>query len=71
MRIITLNDIETNISTVYMDLEIPDGVLKYVVAYTDETNESFYRSFEKEYVAGVHKTKWFTCHLRGESGGTD
>ena len=64
---IELNNIDTKIGTVYMDLEIPDSVLKYVVAYTDETNESFYRSFEREFVSGVYKTKWFTCHLRGES----
>ena len=64
---IELNDIDTKIGTVYMDLEIPDPVLKYVVAYTDEANESYYRSFEREFVSGVYKTKWFTCHLNGKS----
>lgn len=64
---IEMDDINTCIGNVCMEMEIPNGVLQYVVAYTDETNAEFYRSFEREYVSGVEKTKWFTCHLRGQS----
>lgn len=64
---IQIDRIDTNIGTVYMDLEIPDGVLQYGVCYTDEANAAFYRRFDREYVSGVDKTKWFTCHLNGKS----
>lgn len=64
---IHVSNIDTNIGTVYMDLEISDNVLPYVVCYTDETNADFYRSFEREYVTGVERTKWFTCHFNGKS----
>ncbi len=64
---IHINNIDTKIGTVYLDLDIPNGVLPYTVCYTDETNANFYRSFEREYVSGVDKTKWFTCHFRGKS----
>ena len=64
---IEMNDINTCIGNVYLELEIPNGVLKYTVAYTDATNTEYYRSFEREYVSGVEKTRWFTCHLRGRS----
>lgn len=64
---IHVSNIAANIGTVYMDLAIPDNVLPYVVCYTDETNADFYRSFVREYVTGVERTKWFTCHLNGKS----
>lgn len=64
---IHINNIDTSIGTVYMDLALPDNVLEYVVCYTDETNAEFYRSFMREYVTGVERTKWFTCHFNGQS----
>lgn len=64
---IHMKNIDTTIGSVYMDLTIPDNVLEYVVCYTDETNASFYRSFNREYVTGVDRTKWFVCHFNGKS----
>lgn len=64
---IHIKDIDTTIGSIYMDLTIPDSVLHYVVCYTDEANAKFYRSFDREYVTGVDRTKWFVCHLSGRS----
>ncbi len=62
-----IKEIDTNIGSVFMDLKIPDNVLEYVVCYTDEANANFYRSFIREYVTGVERKKWFSCHLSGKS----
>lgn len=64
---IHIRNIDTVIGSVYMDMTIPDDVIEYVVCYTDEANSSFYRSFNREYVTGVDRTKWFVCHFVGKS----
>lgn len=64
---IQIRNIDTTIKSVYMDLTIPNDVLEYVVCYTDEANAGFYRSFNREYVSDVDRTKWFSCHFVGKS----
>lgn len=64
---IEMTGINTKVGTVYLDIDIPTPYLEYKVCYTDETNSEYYRGFQREYVQGVNKSKWFTCHFNGVS----
>uniref|UniRef100_UPI003209F5F1 hypothetical protein n=1 Tax=Catenibacillus scindens TaxID=673271 RepID=UPI003209F5F1 len=65
---VTIKNIDTNVGTIYLDLYLPnENYLSYTVYYTDEANQYLSRSFSGEYVPGVERTKWRTCHFSGES----
>lgn len=65
---ITLKNIDTNVGTVYLNLYLPnESFLKYTLYYTDEANRYLMRSATGEYVPGVERTKWMTCHFSGKS----
>lgn len=65
---VTIKNIDTNVGTIYLDLYLPnESYLSYTVYYTDEANQYLSRSFSGEYVPGVERTKWRTCHFSGKS----
>lgn len=65
---ITIKNIDTNVGTVYLDLYLPnESLLNYTLYYTDEANGYLVRSVSGEYVPGVERTRWMTCHFCGKS----
>lgn len=65
---VTIKNIDTNVGTLYLDMYLPnENYLKYTVYYTDEANRYLMRNFSGEYVPGVDRTKWITCHFSGKS----
>lgn len=65
---VTIKDINTSVGTLYLDLYLPnENYLSYTVYYTDEANQYLSRNFSGEYVPGVERTKWRTCHFSGKS----
>ncbi len=65
---ITLKDIDTEVGTLYLDLYLPnENYLSYTLYYTDEANRYLMRNIDREYIPGIERTRWTTCHFSGKS----
>lgn len=65
---ITIQGIDTNVGTLYLDMYLPnENYLAYTMYYTDEANGYLLRNTSREYIPGVERTKWVTCHFSGKS----
>lgn len=65
---LTIKNIDTNVGTFYLDMYLPnESYLSYRLYYTDEANGQLQRSVSWEYVPGVERTRWITCHFSGKT----
>jgi len=70
-----LNNINTEVATIYLDLELPNtgnekikyNKLDYKILYTDETSENFRGLFKKTFINTLENSKYFSVYLSGKS----
>ena len=62
-----LNDINTEVVTLKLDLKMFYGTAEYRVLYSDETSSDFFWLESKVYIAGDEKSHYIPLYLSGET----